>query len=126
MSTAHASSTLGGRGGHAEGVARVEQEIRQAQAEALGRCGEQLDLVLAELAGLDRELDMLARQRPPVAADMVAETARRNRVRERAAALVYNLIVQREALGIVRHTAIHERYPLPSRRSLPDRRGSTE
>lgn len=40
-------------------VASVEEEIRQAQAEALGRTGERLQEVLDRLGALDRHLDAL-------------------------------------------------------------------
>ncbi|MGH7268724.1 MAG: hypothetical protein ACREMB_28235, partial [Candidatus Rokuibacteriota bacterium] len=40
-----------------EGFRRLEEEIRRARAEALGRAGERLADGLAPLAALDREVD---------------------------------------------------------------------
>ena len=42
-----------------ESLRRVESEIRQAKAEALGRTGERVEAVLGELAEWDRRLDRL-------------------------------------------------------------------
>jgi hypothetical protein len=104
-----------------EGLRRVEQEIRQAKAEALGRVGERLEAVLAELAALDRHLDRRLAT-PPAApadrADLVAEVEARNRVRDEARRLVHQLIVQREAVGFRRHALVAERYPVPPRRTM--------
>jgi hypothetical protein len=104
-----------------ESVRRTEQEIRQAKAEALGRTGERLEAVLAELAGLDRQLDAwLADARPGPAPDerLARQTAARNRLRDEAARLHQQLIIQREAIGLVRHRSVEEQYPIPARRHL--------
>jgi hypothetical protein len=108
---------------HEDGLRRVEQEIRQAKAEALGRVGERLDAVLAELRALDHRLDerLAAAAVPP--AMLAAELETRNRLRDEAARLAHQLIIQREAVGFRRHSLVDERYPIPPRRTVgtPDR-----
>jgi hypothetical protein len=94
---------------HAEALERVEQEIRQAKAEALGRLGERLDQVLARLGELDRQLDAMDGAGP----DAVRALAARNRWREEAARLAHYLVIQREAVGLRCHRAVTERYPVP-------------
>jgi hypothetical protein len=103
----------------AESVRRVEVEIRRAKAEALGRVGERLDAALAELVEQDRRLDaMLAALGPGRHADPGVARAidARNRLRGEAVRLVQQLVIQREALGLVRHATVHEQYPVPPRR----------
>jgi hypothetical protein len=100
-------------------LASVEREIRQAQAEALGRVGERLQALLDRLAGCDRHLDALAETgagRPEAAAALAAALEARNRVRDEAARVRHHLIVQREALGLVRHGEVDRCYPVPARR----------
>ena len=110
-------SLAGGReGSHA----KVEQEIRQAKAEALGRAGERLEAALAQLARLDRELDRLDAEASPDAAlrsRLARETEARNRLRAEAVRLSRELVIQREAIGLVRHGPVAERYPVPPVRS---------
>jgi hypothetical protein len=108
---------LGGRG---EGLRRVEAEIRQAKAEALGRVGERLDAVLGQLRVLDTALDARLAGGAGVAEDQALARALddRNRLREDACRLVHQLIIQREAVGFRRHTLVAERYRVPPRRYL--------
>jgi hypothetical protein len=105
----------------ADRLGGTEREIRQAQAEALGRTGERLQRLLDELAALDRRLDELGEAgRGPTDADLVgSETAARNRVRDEAARIRHHLIIQREALGLARHNPVEQCYPVPERRRLP-------
>lgn len=110
----------------AENLRQVEHEIRRTQAEALGRVGERLEALLDRLAALDRSLDLLLQAAPPDrSARLLAETERRNRVRDEAAKVRHDLIVQREALGIVRHALVEQRYPVPARRSARGQERST-
>jgi hypothetical protein len=95
-----------------EAHARVERELRQAKAEALGRLGERLDGVLARVAALDLELRVGT---DPGCSARPARVAARARLRDEAAALVHALIIQREALGLVHHRAVADQYPLPPR-----------
>ncbi len=105
----------------AESVRKIEEEIRRAKAEALGRAGERLEAVLAELVELDRRLDGWlvqagpeARRDPRFASEMEA----RNRRRDEAARLHEQLIIQREAIGLVRHALVEAWYPVPPRRPV--------
>jgi hypothetical protein len=104
----------------AESLRRVEAEIRRAKAEALGRLGERLDAVLHDLAERDRRLDRLleaggAGAGHPQVPRVLEE---RNQLREQARQLVHHLIIQREAIGLVGHGAVLERYAVPPRRWL--------
>jgi len=107
-----------GLGGRGEGLRRVEAEIRQTKAEALGRVGERLDSVLGQLRALDAALDTRLASGFRLAEDpALARTLDdRNRLREDACRLVHQLIIQREAVGFRRHTLVAERYPVPPRR----------
>jgi hypothetical protein len=110
----------------------VEQEIRQAQAETLGRTGERLQAILARLAALDCRVNALldeaawATGARPLADLARSEIESRNRLRDEAVRLRHHLIIQREALGLVRQTLVEQCYPVPGRRhapGLPDGRG---
>jgi hypothetical protein len=108
--------------GRAERLATVEHEIRQAQAEALGRAGERLQGLLERLAAADRELDALLAARPgaspPGAPAVAGRIEARNRLRREALQARHYLIIQREALGLGRHAAVEDCYPIPGRRRL--------
>jgi hypothetical protein len=97
-------------------VRAVEAEIRRAKAEALGRVGERLDAVLAELAERDRRLDATPAPGQPADPRRLREIEARNRLRSEALRLAQHLVIQREALGLVRHATVHERYPVPPQR----------
>ena len=104
----------------ADRLGNTEREIRQSQAEALGRTGERLQRILDELAALDRRLDELTGTgRDPTASDLVrSQTETRNRLRDQAARVRHHLIIQREALGFARQTPVEQCYPVPERRRL--------
>lgn len=104
-----------------ESLRKIEEEIRQAKAEALGRAGERLECALAELAELDRRLDRLvAAAGPDPGRDgrLLRETEARNRLRDQAVRLSQQLKIQREAIGLVRHTLVEAQYPVPPRRCI--------
>jgi hypothetical protein len=101
----------------------VEQEIRRAQAEALGRTGERLGDLLSRVAALDREIDRMV-DGPP--AEREAALVERERLRREAATAHHHLCIQREALGLVRHGLVDQRYPVPPRRvPAPGSQGGT-
>jgi hypothetical protein len=110
-----------GPASRAESLRRVEAEIRRAKAEALGRLGERLDAVLAALAAHDEGFDRLlaeadrSRDREP---RLRHALELRNRLREEACRLVQHLIIQREAIGLLSHASVLERYPVPPTRQL--------
>jgi hypothetical protein len=112
--------------GRADRLASVEQQIRQAQAEALGRTGERLQGILDRLARLDGRLDALptglgAAPGDPVGPEAVrAETEARNRLRDEALRVRHNLIIQREALGLARQNPVEQCYPVPARPRIPE------
>lgn len=106
--------------GRADRLATVQEEIRRAQAEALGRTGERLQGILDRLAALDRRLDDLSDQPLEVAGALVrVETETRNRLRDEAVRVRHQLIIQREALGFARQTPVEQCYPVPARRFIP-------
>jgi hypothetical protein len=108
-------------GRRADRLGGTEREIRQVQAEALGRTGERLQRILDQIDALDLRLDSLGRAgRGSAEPDLVdAETATRNRLRDEAARVRHHLIIQREALGLARHTPVEQCYPVPERRRQP-------
>jgi hypothetical protein len=103
-----------------ERLATVEREIRQAQAEALGRTGERLQGLLDRLARLDRRLDALLDDVDGRAgsSQVRLETDARNRLRDDALRVRHQLIIQREALGLARQAPVEQCYPVPERRRL--------
>jgi hypothetical protein len=104
-----------------EGFRRLEEEVRRARAEALGRAGERLEDGLARLAALDRQVDVVwhePEEAPGREARLAAVAAARARVRAEVVRLRQHLLIQREALGLRRHVVVDELYPLPP--SAPD------
>jgi hypothetical protein len=99
-----------------EALRRVEMEIVQAKAAALGRVGERLDRLLEELVRRDRELDHHRRERSAAAGhrQLIADVEARNRLRDQAVELLRALVIQREAIGLTHHAAVRERYPVPA------------
>jgi transposase len=113
---------IGGRpDGPADRLARVERELQQARAEALGRTGERLQTLLDQVAALDRQLDaMLAEPGPASGASRLAsELDARNRLRDQAMQVRQQLVIQREAVGLRRQAPVEQCYPVPKRRQLP-------
>ncbi|MCI0548368.1 MAG: hypothetical protein L0027_13925 [Candidatus Rokubacteria bacterium] len=105
-------------------LATVDREIRQAPAEALGRTGERLQGILDRLARLDRRLALLDEEAggdavPPRGEALRMEIETRNRLRDEAVRGRHHLIIQREALGLARHTPVEQCYPVPGRRRGP-------
>ena len=100
----------------------IEAEIRQEKAEALGRTGERLEQILAELAALRKELLDLcaaAAASPKTAEGGVfallrEKVGRYTRLREQEREFRHYLVIQREAVGLRRHEDIGRQYPEPS------------
>lgn len=91
----------------------VDLEIAREKASALGRAGERLSASLARLSELARRLDGAAEdeERSGLARRYAEERAR-------AAKLRYDLVVQREAIGLRRHADVDRAYPLPPARPV--------
>jgi hypothetical protein len=106
-----------------ESVRRTEQEIHQAKAEALGRTGERLEVILAELAVRDRQLDAWRANAGsgtgPGGERLARQTEARNRLRDEASQLHPQLIIQREA-GRSRSTIQFPRAAGSERRAVTD------
>lgn len=94
-----------------EAVARLETEIVQEMAQALGRTEDKLNYALLrlELAGraIDAAPDALVRY------DRVKDF---NALREEAIQARRNLQIHREAIGIRRNRVLDDLYPIPPRR----------
>lgn len=90
----------------------LEAEILREKAAALGRAEDKINAALLELELIERDLDA----RPvddPARGERIAAY---NRQRDVAARAVWELQVHREALGLYRHDALRELYPVPPRR----------
>ena len=113
-------------GQRSDRLAVVEKEVRQAQAEALGRTGERLQDALDRLRAQDRRLDALLRRQAATEADgaslrhrIRSETESRNRLRDEAVRIRHHFIIQREALGFVRQDPVEQSYPVPGAAAFP-------
>jgi hypothetical protein len=88
-------------------MAAVEHEIRGEKASGLGRMGERVEQLLAELR----------RRGATVAAtphdERAARVAAFNDCRGRAEEALYWLCVQREAMGLRNHEAVLAIFPIP-------------
>jgi hypothetical protein len=90
---------------------RLEREIAGEKAAALGRAGERLEQLLAEVALIGRRIDEAAE--PGARERLRAEysAARRRALEARLA-----LMIQREALGLRHHRVVDQQFPEPPRR----------
>jgi len=94
-----------------EAVARLETEIVQEMAQALGRTGDRLNYALLRLELAARAID-----------EAPDEGARADRIRAFNALRVEalearrNLLIHREAIGIRRNKLLDELYPIPPKR----------
>ena len=95
-------------GRRGDGIRRIEQEVAGEKAAALGRAGERLELVLGETSAAAARL---------LAAGDDAERERLAEmytiVRRRALDARLALLIQREALGLRRHTTVDQQFPEP-------------
>ncbi|HEU5322948.1 MAG TPA: hypothetical protein VFX28_19240 [Methylomirabilota bacterium] len=97
-----------------EGFRRLEQELAQEKAAALGRAGERLERALQEAAAAARAL--AAATEPTVRARLAAEY---DRARARAQQARLALVIQREAVGLRQHRVLDQQFPEPPRRPWP-------
>jgi hypothetical protein len=94
--------------GRAEGLRRVEREIAGEKAATLGRAGERLEQALAAAR---RAAARLLAAADDAQRDQLAEEYAAARARAQEARMV--LLIQREALGLRRHTTVDQQFPEP-------------
>jgi hypothetical protein len=87
----------------------LEKEMASEMAATLGRAGERVEAALSRIAELEREADGF---RDP------ARVQAYNRAIDQAELRIWELVVQREALGFRRHETIPRVYPVPRRRRV--------
>lgn len=94
--------------GRGEALRRVDAEIAGEKAAALGRAGERLEAAMRELAVMERRV-IAAR-----AAGAEVELAEAyEQLRDRVLRARLMLLIQREALGLRRHTVVDQQFPEP-------------
>ena len=87
---------------------RIERELQEERASALGRIGRTLQELIATLESIQVALERAAPERDRLLAEY-RETW------QRAKTYRWYLEVQREAIGLRRHERLDEMYPLPGR-----------
>ena len=91
----------------AENQRRIEREIAGEKAAALGRAGERLEQLLREAQDTAARLRVAdGPHRDRLAQEYVA-------IRARALEARLALLIQREALGLRRHTTVDQQFPEP-------------
>lgn len=101
---------------------RIETEIRQEKAAALGRSGERLEQILARLTDLRKELLDLSAVAPACPENakgerfgfLHAQVDKYKRLCEEERKIRHHLVIQREAVGLRRHEDVDRQYPEPS------------
>jgi hypothetical protein len=96
----------------ADAVRRIEQEIAQEKSAVLGRAGERLERLLREVSALGARLDTARRDHAVDVADLARAYDQAWR-RARDARQV--LVIQREAVGLRRHSVVDDLFPEPPR-----------
>ena len=91
---------------------RINAEIAQEKAAALGRAGERLEAALEHVTLLGRRLD--AASDPAEHARLLGEY---ESARVRAIHARLTLVIQREALGLRHHRIVDQQFPEPPRRA---------
>jgi len=97
----------------AESLARTESELRAEKAAALARIAGTLEGLLAELRRRRESFARLSSEERAAAAEAY------DALREQARLYRWYLVVQREALGLVRHDDVDRHYPPPEPLSSP-------
>lgn len=91
-----------------EALRRVDAEIAGEKAAALGRAGERLEAAMREIAAVRSRV---------IAAGTVGEAAALaeayEHLRDRVLRARLTLLIQREALGLRRHTVVDQEFPEP-------------
>jgi hypothetical protein len=91
---------------------RINAEIAQEKAAALGRAGERLEAALAHVTALGRQLDQAPDPNEHARLLGEYESARMRAIHARLA-----LVIQREALGLRHHRIVEQKFPEPPRRA---------
>ena len=91
---------------------RINAEIAQEKAAALGRAGERLEEALAHVVTVGRRVD--AASDPEEQARLLGEY---ESVRARALHARLALLIQREAMGLRHHRIVEQEFPEPPRRA---------
>ena len=91
---------------------RINAEIAQEKAAALGRAGERLEAALEHVTSLGRRLDAVSD--PAEHARLLGEY---ESARVRAIHARLTLVIQREALGLRHHRIVDQQFPEPPRRT---------
>jgi hypothetical protein len=95
-----------------EGLERLDKEIVQEKAAALGRAGERLEAALASARATGEALDAERDPTQRAALPREYEVARR-----RVASARLMLVIQREAIGLRHHRDVDRQFPEPPRRA---------
>jgi hypothetical protein len=95
-----------------EALHRIDAEIANEKAQALGRAGERLEAALAHVVTVGRRLD--AATDPESEARLLGEY---EAARVRALHARLALLVQREAVGLRHHRIVDQQFPEPPRRT---------
>jgi hypothetical protein len=102
------------RPGTLQSFTKVEQELQQERAAALGRIGKTLEELIAKSCALQIRIETASTD------DRVGLVAEYRETWARARTYRWYLEVQREAIGLRRHERLDEMYRLPA---APDNRG---
>lgn len=100
------------------GLAALSREILGEMAAALGRSESYVAEALLGCERIGREIDRLRTEAEPDREALSSAVAEFNRLREVAERRRWELMVQREALGMRRHELLEQLYPIPARRAL--------
>ncbi len=91
---------------------RINAELAQEKAAALGRAGERLEAALAHATELGRQLDLASSVEDQAHLLGEYESACLRAVHARLA-----LLIQREALGLRHHRIVDQQFPEPPKRT---------
>lgn len=107
-----------------EGLKGLQQEILGEMAAALGRSETHVDEALLQCELIGREIDELEARRArgeAVGAELDRAIDAFNAARAMAQRRRWELMVHREALGILRHDVLSQFYPIPHSRERSPR-----
>jgi hypothetical protein len=90
-----------------DGLSRIQREIQAEKAAALARIAGTLEAILAQMR------PAAAAARDAAGEERERLLARHGELRLRALRYRWYLVVQREAVGLTRHEALDELYPIP-------------